>query len=371
MSLWDQRNVLICVGTGGVGKTTVSASLAIAAAAEGLNTLVMTIDPARRLADALGISDTGNTEHVIGPEVFAEHGVTLKGSLTVSMLDVKSTFDDVMRRTAPDRDTADQILSNAFYQQFSSALSGALEYAAVEKLFEVYDSKRFDLIIVDTPPSQNAIEFLHAPRKMLDFLDQGSIQWLLKSSAVAGKWSSRILDLGSVVVSKTLGKMAGLETVQAVVQFLVLMQGLYGGFRERSGAIETLLRSDGLGFVRVASAQSEQLQAARDFRAQLESERYDIEGIILNRVRASLIDESLLDGVTPSTPEGHALLETLRDEARGDSHSRVLVDEIIQESGDVESAILTELPGDLGELASLSHLQNVLRTGKAVASVDT
>jgi len=365
VSLWKNRDVLICVGTGGVGKTTVSASLAIAAATDGLNTLVMTIDPARRLADALGISDTGNTEHVIAPEVFAEHGVELKGSLTVSMLDVKSTFDDVMRRTAPDKETADQILANDFYQQFSSALSGALEYAAVEKLYEVYASGRFDLIIVDTPPSQNAIEFLHAPRKMLDFLDQGSIQWLLKSSAVAGKWSSRILDLGSVVVSKTLGKMAGLETVQQVVQFLVLMQGLYGGFRERYGAIEKLLRSDGLGFVLVASAQSEQLQAARDFRAQLEGERYEIEGMILNRVRASMVDTAMLEAIEPTTVEGEALLETLRDEARGDAHSRALVDELIAESGGVESQILHELSGDLDELAGLSHLQSVLRGGKA------
>ena len=132
------------------------------------------------------------------------------------------------------------------------------------------------------------------------------------------------LDLGSVVVSKTLGKMAGLETVQQVVQFLVLMQGLYGGFRERYGAIEKLLRSEGLGFVLVASAQSEQLQAARDFRAQLEGERYEIEGMILNRVRASLVDAEMLEVMEPTTDEGRALLETLRDEARGDAHSRAL-----------------------------------------------
>ena len=159
--------------------------------------------------------------------------------------------------------------------------------------------------------------------------------------------------------------MAGLETVQQVVQFLVLMQGLYGGFRERYGAIEELLRSEGLGFVLVASAQSEQLQAARDFRAQLEGERYEIEGMILNRVRASLVDEAMLSSLSPDTEAGEALLETLRDEARGDAHSRALVDELIAESGGVESQILHELAGDLDELAGLSHLQSVLRSGKA------
>ncbi|MEL6544494.1 MAG: ArsA-related P-loop ATPase, partial [Myxococcota bacterium] len=155
-ALWSDRKVVVAVGTGGVGKTTVSASLALAAAASGKKTLVMTIDPARRLANALGISDSGNTEHELSPEELARHGIEVSEPLWAMMPDVKTTFDRLVERFAPDSQRREAILRNQIYEHFSTALAGSLEYAAVERLYEVYSSGRYDLIVLDTPPSRNA-----------------------------------------------------------------------------------------------------------------------------------------------------------------------------------------------------------------------
>ncbi|MBI3180157.1 MAG: AAA family ATPase, partial [Deltaproteobacteria bacterium] len=152
MSPWDGRKVVVCVGTGGVGKTTTAAALAIAAAAAGRRTLVMTIDPARRLANAMGIAEIGNLEREIPSERLAAYGVQLKAPLFAMMPDVKRTFDDLVRRTAPNPEARDRILNSRIYEYFSTSLVGSHEYAAVEKLYEVYASGAYDLIVLDTPP---------------------------------------------------------------------------------------------------------------------------------------------------------------------------------------------------------------------------
>ena len=201
---WENRKIIVCAGTGGVGKTTVSASIAVAAAASGLNTIVMTIDPARRLANALGLDDFGNVEREIGPEMLEPYNVELKAPLHVMMLDVKQTFDTMIQNMASSPEARDLILRNKIYQQFSTVLAGALEYAAVEMLYDVYASGRYDLIVLDTPPSQNAIAFLEAPCKRMNFIEQSPTSGFAIGH---GRVWSAYFDVG-IHHSKTLGKMA-------------------------------------------------------------------------------------------------------------------------------------------------------------------
>ena len=283
--IWSGRRVVVSAGTGGVGKTTASAAIAVAAAASGLNTMVMTIDPARRLANALGLDDFGNVEREISPELFKPYGIELKGSMTVMMLDVKQTFDKMITDLASSPKNRERILRNKIYQQFSTVLSGALEYAAVEMLYDVFASNRFDLIVLDTPPSQNAIDFLEAPSKMLNFLEQSSTQWFLKPSAVAGRLSMKLFDVGTSIIAGTLGKMAGGETIRELSDFLVALSDLYDGFAVRHEAVRSLLSSEDLGFVLVTSTQANQRAAMRRFRNDLATGGFKTRGVVINRIR--------------------------------------------------------------------------------------
>ena len=162
------KRVCICAGSGGVGKTTTSAAIAAGMAARGLKVAVLTIDPAKRLADSLGLPELGNTERRVDPELFARAGVEVAegGELWAMMLDSKATFDEVVRNHAPDAETRDRILSNRIYQQLSAALAGSQEYMAMEKLFEIHQEGRFDFLVLDTPPSRNALDFLDAPKRL-------------------------------------------------------------------------------------------------------------------------------------------------------------------------------------------------------------
>ncbi|MEE8409273.1 MAG: ArsA-related P-loop ATPase [Myxococcota bacterium] len=283
--IWEGRRVVVCVGTGGVGKTTTAAAIALAAASQGLRTLLMTIDPARRLANALGVADLGNVERELPPEHFAPHGVELRAPLWAMMPDSKRIFDDLVERTSPNEETRQRILRSRIYQHFSSALAGAHEYAAVQKLQEVYSAGRYDLIVLDTPPAQNAVDFLDAPSRMLDFLETETLQWLLKPYVLSGKFSVRVLDLGSSFLLRTLGKLAGVETLREIADFLIAFSALYDGFRERSRQVKDLLASDDIAFVLVTGPQPSQQRAMLQFRDELHAEGLRVRCVIANRVR--------------------------------------------------------------------------------------
>ena len=230
--IWHGHKLIVCAGTGGVGKTTVSATIAIAAASQGLTTLVMTIDPARRLANALGIEYVGNVEKQVSEEFFAPYDFQLNAPLWVMMPDVKQTFDGLINKLQSSEKKRNKILNNRFYQQLSTTLAGAQEYAAVEKLYEVYHSGKYDLIVLDTPPSQNAIDFLEAPGKMLDFLENESLQWFIKPYAIAGKLSMRMLDFGGNLMHRTLGRLAGGDTLKQLAEFLLAISAMFDGFKK-------------------------------------------------------------------------------------------------------------------------------------------
>jgi len=286
--IWSSRKVVVCVGTGGVGKTTVSAALAIAAASAGKKTLAMTIDPARRLANALGVADIGNVEREIPAENLRPYGVQLRAPLFAMVPDAKRIFDDLVERASPDQAACQRILHSRLYQHFSSALVGSHEYAAVQKLHELYAAGAYDLIVLDTPPSQNAVDFLDAPGRMLDFLDSETMQWLLKPYMLSGKFSLKVLDLGSSLLLGTLGKLAGGETLREIADFLISFRGMVDGFTRRSREVKKLLTSEELVFALVTGPRASQHRAMLKFRDELLAQDMRIGCIVVNRLVPAL-----------------------------------------------------------------------------------
>ncbi|HEY5677175.1 MAG TPA: ArsA-related P-loop ATPase, partial [Myxococcales bacterium] len=248
------KRVAVCVGSGGVGKTTVAAALALGRALQGGKVLVCTIDPARRLANALGLEALGNVESHVPAHKFREAGLAPKGQLFAMMLDVKRTWDDLVARHAPDRARQERIYQNRIYQQLSGALAGSQEYMAMEKLYELATERDYDLIVLDTPPTAHALDFLEAPERILDFLGNESARLLLAPAVSAGKLGLRLLQLGSSYVAKTLGKFTGAEVLRDLAEFMATFQGMYEGFKDRAAAVRALLAEAQVGFVIVASA---------------------------------------------------------------------------------------------------------------------
>ena len=220
-----ERRVVVCVGPGGVGKTTVAATVALRAAIEGKRVLVVTIDPARRLANSLGLERLGNVEARIGAEHFARSCITPKGELWAMMLDVKRTSDDLVARHSTSPEQAERIYGNRFYQTASTVLAGSQEYLAMEKLYDLHEEERFDLVVLDTPPTANALDFLDAPNRVLDVLSNDSLRWLATPAVAAGKVGVRAVGMGSGYFIRQISKFAGVETLQALAEFLISMLG--------------------------------------------------------------------------------------------------------------------------------------------------
>lgn len=363
MSLWNGRRVICCAGTGGVGKTTVSAAIGMAAASCGRKTLVMTIDPARRLANALGLEDFGNVEHVLSEAQVAEYGVRLQAPLSVMMPDVKRTFDELVERTAPSEKQRQTIFNNRIYQNFSTILAGSLEYASVEKLYEVYASGRYDLIVLDTPPSQNATNFLEAPGKILNFMDSDAMRWVLRSYAAAGR--SRFFDWGTNFLMRTLGKLAGGETLRELAEFLLTFQGMYDGFRARARAVTELLRSEELSFVLVTATNAHQIEGMLRFRREMRGNGLPVRRVLVNRVRKPLSlppsDAPELAGLNAALAElepehRETAWQMAREEATLAENDARAVERIRERVTPIGVRALPELRLDVHDLQSLAEL---------------
>ncbi|MCW2635730.1 MAG: Oxyanion-translocating ATPase [Blastococcus sp.] len=263
--------IVVCCGSGGVGKTTTSAALALAAAEAGRTVVVLTIDPARRLAQSLGLEELDNE-----PRRVDVPGAD--GELHAMMLDMKRTFDDIVAaHSTPER--AEQILANPFYQSLSSSFAGTQEYMAMEKLGQLRASDQWDLIIVDTPPSRSALDFLDAPNKMSRFLDGTMIRLLMAPSRAGFKFASAGFLLFSRIVSKILGG----QLLRDISAFVAALDTMFGGFRERAMATYELLRRPGTWFVVVATPEPDALREASYFVDRLSSEGMPLAGLVLNR----------------------------------------------------------------------------------------
>jgi anion-transporting ArsA/GET3 family ATPase len=267
--------IVVCCGSGGVGKTTTSAALALAAAEAGRTVVVLTIDPARRLAQSLGLEELDNE-----PRQVEVPGAT--GRLDAMMLDMKRTFDDVVTaHSTPER--AEQIMANPFYQALSSSFAGTQEYMAMEKLGQLQASERWDLVIVDTPPSRSALDFLDAPNRMSRFLDGTMIRLLTAPARAGGRAGVRLVGAGFMIFSRIISKILGGQLLADISSFVAALDTMFGGFRERATATYELLRQPGTWFVVVAAPEPDALREASYFVDRLSTEGMPLAGLVLNR----------------------------------------------------------------------------------------
>ncbi len=361
------KRIAVCVGSGGVGKTTLAAAIALRRAVDGGKALVCTIDPARRLANALGLESLGNLEAHVPAHKFAAAGLRPKGNLYAMMLDVKRTWDDLVARHAPDRARQERIFKNRIYQQLSSALAGSQEYMATEKLYELATERDYDLVVLDTPPTAHALDFLEAPDRILDFLGNETARMLLAPALHAGKMGMRLFQLGSSYVAKTLARFTGMDALRDVAEFMASFQGMYEGFKNRAAAVRDLLGQPDVGFVIVASPSPVSVDEALFFHEHLHAESMPIAGVVANRVTPDLWPAGqplpATEEIAAALPEGGAgdpllagrLAATLAEHqvfARADMRE---VSRLFAATGGAQVA-LPRLESDVHDLAGLAQL---------------
>ena len=276
----EHRSICICAGSGGVGKTTTSAALAAGLAARGQRVAVLTIDPAKRLADSLGLDELANEPRRVDPRLFERAGMEMRGELWAMMLDAKATFDDVVRRHAPDAETRERILENRIYRQISNALAGSQEYMAMEKLFEIHQEGRYDFLVLDTPPSRSALDFLDAPKRLTQFIEGRGMAMFMKPTGFA----TRVVGRGSSMAFSVLKRITGLDLLADLSEFFQAFSGMVDGFRERAKRVSELLSDPATTFMVVCGPQGEPISEAVYFHRKLVEAQLPVGGVIVNKV---------------------------------------------------------------------------------------
>lgn len=274
------RHVCICAGSGGVGKTTASAAIGLGMAAAGHKVAVVTIDPARRLANSLGLDELGNEPHRVDPARLAGHGIEMKGELWAMMLDPKQTFDELIERLAPDPGTRDEILQNRIYRELSGAVAGSQEYTAIAKLYELDQEGDYDLLVLDTPPSRNALDFLDAPDRLTQFFEGRALRVFLRP----GGFATRIVGRGTGVVFSILKRVTGVDLLEDLSVFFRALGGLIDGFKDRAEHANRLLADPATTFLLVTSPEPEPVDEAVFFWRKLRDAGMPFGGAIVNRV---------------------------------------------------------------------------------------
>ena len=362
--------VVVCCGSGGVGKTTVAASLALRAAEQGRHAVVLTIDPARRLAQSLGLDELDNV-----PRAVEGVGTAAGGSLDAMMLDMKRTFDDVVDTHAtPEK--AEQILANPFYQALSSSFSGTQEYMAMEKLGQLRaevdgsGGPRWDLIVVDTPPSRSALDFLDAPRRLGSFLDGRFIRLLMAPAKAGGRTYARVFSTFAGGVAGVMARVLGAQMLKDLQMFVGALDSMFGGFRERADATYGLLAGEGTAFVVVATPEPDAVREAGFFVDRLLAEDMPLAGVVVNRVTtthaADLDAADALEAAERAASPTREILQVHARRARQLAAEQVVSARLATIDPPVATVVVPARPTDVLDLEGLRSLGEDLARGTAV-----
>ena len=342
-----------------MGKTTTAAALAMGAAADGARVAVVTIDPARRLADSLGLEELGNEPRRIAPERFAAHGVELRGELWALMLDAKRTFDELIEHLAPDARTRDEVLGNRIYQQLSSAVAGSQEFTAIAKLYDLDASGRFDLLVLDTPPSRNALDFLDAPQRLIGFFHGRAVKVFLRPAGLGG----RIVGRGTGVAAGLLRRVTGVDLLEDLSVFFRALGGMIDGFVARADRVAALLGDPGTTFLIVTAPRHDPVEEAIFLHRKLREGGLPFGGVVVNRLQqAPELDGELPEAVTAELGRALAgrVAASARELAALAARDAANVAHLRERLGDPPLIIVPERQDDVHDVEGLAYVREHL-----------
>lgn len=349
------KRIAICAGPGGVGKTTTSAALALGMAARGLRVAVVTIDPAPRLADALGLRALSDEPHRVDPALLAGCHIAAGGELWAMTLDSKRTFDALIERLAPDRASRDQVLGNPIYQQLSSAVAGSQEFTAIAKLHELDAERDYDLVVLDTPPSRNTLDFLEAPGRLTSFFQGRAIKLFLRPAGIGG----RLMGAGTGAVFAVLRRATGVDLLNDLGAFFRALGGMVDGFTERARHVEALLSDPATTFLVISSPEAAPGEEAKFLIRRLSAASMALGALVINRVEPA-------PGVLPADSGelskalgaslGERVLAAAREQSARAERDRIAVDALRTEAGSPPTFVVEQLDDDVHDIAGLARV---------------
>jgi anion-transporting ArsA/GET3 family ATPase len=373
-ALLHRKRVVLSVGCGGVGKTTTSAALGVAAALAGQRVLCLTIDPARRLSQSLGLTEMTVAAQTIAPELLAQIGVKPPGSLTVMRVDTKSTFDGLVRQLAPDEKSRERIFSNVVYRYVSTSLAGTQEYMAMEKLYALKDDPAYDVIILDTPPTTNALDFLDAPERLVGAIDSQAMRWFVQSVQGGSKFSLNLLARAAAATLKGVSKLTGSGFLEQIATFVGEINTLFGGWKARAEIVSSALRGPDVAYILVTTPDPLALREVRFFADRLRKDGMRPSGFVINRVHPAFdgdadpaaIGAELEKRGVKHVPPGDLAQQVQRakldasKEARRDRLHLMAVDDIFEDDPALIRVEVPAWPADLHDLEALAKVARIL-----------
>jgi anion-transporting ArsA/GET3 family ATPase len=366
--LLEGKQICICAGSGGVGKTTTAAAVAMGMACRGKKVAVLTIDPAKRLANSLGLPELGNEETLVDAQRFAEAGVEMRGELWGMMLDAKRTFDDLVERHAPDEETRDRILQNRIYKEISNAMAGSQEYMAMEKVYELHQEARYDLLVLDTPPTRHALDFIEAPERMTRFIEGKSLQFFLRP----GRFGVKILGRSGGLLFSALKRITGIDLLQDLSEFFQSFADMAEGFSERAQRVKELLGDRRTTFLLVTAPERDPIDEAFYFWRRLKEAKLPFGGFVINKVHPDYVQngaeidldrlvpelERSLDGTAGAADLARRVAENFENYellAERDQQNTELLTDRVSEDCILEVPYFDEDVHDIGGLARVNR----------------
>ncbi|HEV8323750.1 MAG TPA: ArsA-related P-loop ATPase [Myxococcota bacterium] len=381
------KRVVVAVGSGGVGKTTAAAAIGLRAAAHGRKVVVCTVDPARRLANSMGLDAMGHEAVRVDPERLAAAGLANTGELWALMLDAQRTLEDLVRRHSASPEMRERLLQNRLFRTLVERMAGTREYMSMEKLWEIDHDGRYDLIVLDTPPTASAVDFLEAPERMISAWDSPAVEWFLAPFRKAGTFSFRVLSFSTSFVLKQLARFVGTTMIEDIATFLLDLNQLFDGFQNRAREVERLLKSDRVAFVLVTGADMHTLSEAAYLRERLAGARVRLEAYVVNRLnprfdarggtatsaatpasapelaeRLRALGGAALADLPPDTPDAlaEAMARNLEQTDVLASVDRERVEALRRDAGDTPVFAVPQLETDVHDLAALGRLATFL-----------